>query len=107
MAEIGFALDRRAICDLARRLATELRLTSFKASRGWYRRYLARFPELRTRIAQNFDRLRAGGMNKNKVVQYFNLLQKARFRIQQLSGLDVGAEITPNRIWNLDEVGFE
>lgn len=104
MADIGFAMDWTDIKLLARRIACDMVIPDFKASKGWLRRFKARYPSIRRRLCENFDNLRAGGMNPTMVTKYFDLLQSARDKVKALSG---GIALTPDRIHNMDETGFD
>ena len=100
MADRGFGKDVNEICQLARRLA---RNPDFKATTQWWTRMKRRFPELRRRRAQGFERLRASAMNPGLIRHYFLILESAFAKVKELSG---GMQLTADRIYNMDEIGF-
>jgi hypothetical protein len=100
MADIGFGKDVNDICRLARRLSGD---PDFKATTQWWTRLKKRFPELRRRRAQGFERLRASAMNPGLIKHYFLILESAFAKIKELSG---GMQLTADRIYNMDEIGF-
>lgn len=117
MAELGFACTSEDIKQLALRIATELGVRNatgkaFQASDGWLKRLKARYPGLRHRRLQDFEALRASGMNPVMVRRYFNLLQWAYFEAQKRSQSKCYSTGSTNpfgssRIHNLDETGFD
>jgi hypothetical protein len=78
----------------------DLGYKEFEASNGW----LEAFEDVFLTLFQDFDALRGCGMNIRIVTEYFNLLQYARVRAQNLSD---GVCLSPNRIFNMDETGFD
>lgn len=101
MAERGFGKDVGELQALARKLSNS---PTFKASPRWWKLFLRRHPELARRRAQGYERLRATAMNAGVVKQYFLLLHSAFAKVQQLSG---GMQLTADRIYNMDEIGFQ
>ena len=73
-------------------------------SNGWYSRFCERNPELSRRRAQALDRYRIKAINKNATQEYFNLIKLVVDRIKELSN---GVDLTANRIYSADEVGFD
>jgi hypothetical protein len=65
---------------------------------------MRRHPELSRRRAQAFERSRASAMNLSTIKHYFLLLAAAFAQIKELSG---GMPLEPDRIWNMDEIGFQ
>jgi hypothetical protein len=101
MADRGFGQDVGQLRDLARAMSQK---SSFKATTSWWRRFVQRHPELARRRAQGYERLRASAMNSGVVKQYFLLLASAYAKVKELSG---GMALTADRIYNMDEIGFQ
>jgi hypothetical protein len=76
---------------------------AFLAGWGWWRRFKGRHPVLSRRRTELLDRKRAGALNESVVQDYFDLLSVAFAKVKELSG---GIELTPERVWNLDESGI-
>ena len=100
MADRGFGKDVNEIRHLARRLSGD---PNFKATPRWWTRFTQRHTELSRRRAQGFERLRAVAMNPGLIKHYFLILQSAFAKVAQLSG---GMQLTADRIYNMDEIGF-
>ena len=73
MGMIGYALGPKDIRRIAMGMARSAHNLSFKGSKHWFRSFLKRHPTLRKRICQKFDVLRAGAMNWQEIVKYFDL----------------------------------
>ena len=100
MADRGFGKDVNEICQIARRLSGD---PSFKATTQWWKRLKKRFPVLRRRRTQGFERLRASAMNAGLIKHYFLMLESAFAKVAELSG---GMQLTADCIYNMDEIGF-
>ena len=74
MAGRGFGMDVRAVKDLAVKMARVMGKASFVGSNGWLRRFKKR-SRLSVRIAEGFERTRAGAMNPTNLNKYFELLR--------------------------------
>ena len=100
MAERGFGLSWAAVRTLALKMADTLGVRLFAASNGWLMRFRRR-ANLSHRVAERFERTRAGAMNKQNIHQYFLLLEKARNLVQTKSGGVLDAK----QIYTMDESG--
>lgn len=100
MADRGFGKDVNEICRIARRLSGD---PTFKATTQWWKRFKTRFPQLSRRRSQGFERLRASAMNPGLIKHYFIILESAFAKVTELSG---GMQLTADRIYNMDEIGF-
>ena len=104
MGMIGYALGPKDIRRIAMGMARSAHNLSFKGSKHWFRNFLKRHPTLRKRICQKFDVLRAGAMNWQEIVKYFDLLAGT---FELLKARPNGRALTASRIFNLDEIGFD
>lgn len=98
MADIGFALTCEDIRVVVKKLARECGASSLKVSNGWMARFMKRNPGLVTKVCQPFEVLRGAGMNRDKVTEYFNILQKA---------WAMHGSFKSHRVFNCDEIGFD
>ena len=100
LADRGFGRD---VGDIRRVALQMVSHSKFKATDRWWRGFTQRHPELVRRRTQAFERLRASAMNPSLIKHYFLLLTSAFAKVQELSG---GMSLTPDRIYNMDEIGF-
>ena len=100
MAGRGFGMDVRAVKDLAVKMARVMGKASFVGSNGWLRRFKKR-SRLSVRIAEGFERTRAGAMNPTNLNKYFELLRAGRELVKSNSG----GVLTPKQIYTMDESG--
>ena len=82
---------------------TEAGSRRLKASWGWWEKFTARNPTVARRRTEMYERVRAGAMNADTIGMYFLLLQHVFGQLQEKSG---GVALTPDYIYNMDEVGF-
>ena len=101
MADRGFGKDVCEIRVIAAKMSTN---SKFRATTQWWQRFKRRHSELSRRRAQGFERLRAIAMNPSLIKHYFLLLTSAFAKIAELSG---GMQLTADRIFNMDEIGFQ
>lgn len=100
----GFAPDRRAVREMAFRIAQALQIkTSFSEDTGlagfpWFNSFMRRNPSLRIRQAEGVSKARATGLNKKDVSDYFDLLY---FTMEKFDLLG-----KPCNIYNMDETGL-
>jgi len=78
MDEEGWPLSWRRIRIIARDIARKNGILDFSASNRWKKGFKRRHPELSTRLAENLERTRVGGMNKDQTQKYFDLLEKVK-----------------------------
>lgn len=103
MDKAGFGVGKKSVQIVAVVVAKRLGLQSdFKASDGWWYNFMRRNPELSSRRAQAFERLRASGLNRDQVINHFKVVEEAiQFCITNSeSGTTV---LNPNLFLNLDE----
>jgi hypothetical protein len=104
MDNAGFGLSRKTTKQIARQVALRLGKTDFRASSRWYDLFMTRNPTLKARVAQNFEQLRAKGVNRDQVDGFFKICEEAiQFCIDN-SSYD---EMDPDYYLNLDEAGIE
>ena len=104
MDEEGWPLSWRRIRIIARDIARKNGILDFSASNRWKKGFKKRHPELSTRLAENLERTRVGGMNKDQTQKYFDLLEKVKSHCAMLNG---EKELPPSLIYNLDEAGVD
>ena len=100
----GWPLSWRKIRIIARDIARKHDIKKFSASNRWKNWFKKRHPELSTRLAENLERTRVGGMNKAQTQKYFDLLEKVKCHCATLNG---DGELPPSLIYNLDEAGVD
>jgi hypothetical protein len=71
---------------------------------GWWQKFSQRHREISRRRVQAFERLRYNALNEENLQKFFETLQLAYHKCRELSS---GVELTPNRIFNMDEIGFD
>lgn len=101
MASMGFGYDVIQVKTLVRLM---LKKNEDEVTHAWFQYFMKRHPELARRRAQAFDKNRMAGSSAEGVKSYFELLQLAFKKCEELS---FGEELTPNRIFVADEVGFD
>ena len=80
MDDAGFGIDKKIIRQIASKIFLKMKspfITKFKATRRWLQGFIKRHPEISARRAQGFNRLRAGGLNRESVKHYLTILQDA------------------------------
>ena len=100
----GWPLSWRRIRVIARDVAKRNGVDSFSASNRWKNGFKRRHPELSTRLAENMERTRVGGMNKEQTQKYFDTLEKVKALCARLNGEE---ELAPSLLYNLDEAGVD
>ncbi|KAK7484845.1 hypothetical protein BaRGS_00023888 [Batillaria attramentaria] len=82
MEGMFFGMTRKDLMELAFEVAEENRLPhpfnreKRSAGKGWYYRFMKRFPDISLRQAEATSVSRASGFNKDGVSRYFDLLEK-------------------------------
>ena len=104
MDDEGWPLSWRRIRIIARDIAVKSGIKNFSASNRWKNGFKKRHPELSTRLAENLERTRVGGMNKEQTHKYFDLLEKVKSHCATLNGDN---ELSPSLVYNLDEAGVD
>jgi len=103
LADLGFGVDWGDVRALAVRLGEAHGLTSFVAGGGWLDGFKSRFVDLTRLRTAALERNRMGALNESLVDSFYSLLEKSIQRVEELSG---GKKLTPNRVLNVDEIGF-
>jgi hypothetical protein len=102
LAEWGFGLSRRQICDVVEFFLKNTKQSKlFKSGRPgayWFKGFMRRNPQLSVRVAENLPLERTMALNKYVVDHFYDLV--ATYYEQ----LDLSN--SPNNIWNVDETGF-
>ena len=103
MADLGFGIDWGDIRALAVKIAAAAGIDKFSAGGGWIDGFKRRFPDLTRLRTAALERNRMGALNPELVGSFYELLDKSIQRVEELSG---GQKLTPDRILNVDELGF-
>ena len=103
MADIGFGIDTIDLSAIALQIAKDLGGTDFKASNGWRSEFMRRHPTVTRRRADQYERKRAGGMNKQMVSHYFVHVLGVAFAIAEKMQ---GRPLQGRNKGNVDEIGF-
>jgi hypothetical protein len=97
-----YGLTRESLMTLAYQMAkangikTRFNDTKQKAGNEWLRGFLSRHPEISLRIPEATSLARAAGFNRQRVGEFFKLLQK----------IAEEENLTAERVFNVDETGF-
>ena len=97
LSALGYGLSRWQVLNLAKNMARDLELDLEPRSNSWYRKFLKRFPELKTKKPKALDKGKSC-VNDKDIVNYYTELNKT---LEQLGVKDNGA-----CIYNLDETGI-
>ncbi|KAJ8024963.1 Tigger transposable element-derived protein 2 [Holothuria leucospilota] len=102
LSACGYPLSRREVITLATESAELLGTRAANGnqlSKGWFERFMRRWPQLRLAKAQKLSLKRAKATSKETVESYFKELEK----------IFVKYELTdkPHLIYNVDETGFQ
>ena len=103
LADLGFGIDWCDIRALAVKIAEAEGKKDFVAGGGWTDGFKNRFPDLARLRTAALERNRMGALNQELVGSFYDLLDKSIKRVEELSG---GTKLTPDRILNVDEIGF-
>ena len=95
-------LEENSSYGITRGVAKRNGVDSFSASNRWKNGFKRRHPELSTRLAENLERTRVGGMNKEQTQKYFDTLEKVKALCARLNGEE---ELAPSLLYNLDAAG--
>ena len=98
----GFGLSLKNIRAIAQDVSSKYGI-NLKASCKWLTGLYQRHPELATRRAQAFERVRASGMNREQVTEYFDVLERC-YNVFCGSGETV---VDGDFVWNLDETNVQ
>jgi hypothetical protein len=100
MADRGIPLRRWMVMALAEEIDLKKEEPQFDqskgASQGWWRRFSHHHPDLSLRVTSKLDGGRASMAHKSVVEKFFKMVKP----------LYEAHDITPERIYNLDETGF-
>lgn len=104
LASVGFPCTRDDVRTLAFEYADKNKIDGFsetkkKAGYYWFQGFMARFPELVVKSAENLSVPRAMGMNPVQVSQWFTAYEEILNRL--------GIQDCPSHIWNFDETGCQ
>jgi hypothetical protein len=97
-----YGLTRQTVLRLvyqiakANNIATRFNDDKQIAGKEWLRGFLHRHPEISLRVPEASSLARAAGFNRQRVGEFFNLLQNTVH----------DEDLTPDRIFNMDETGF-
>jgi len=100
VAGLGFGYNKESLKNLIRQLLNKPANT---LTDGWVQYFFSKHPDITTRRAEALDRLRAREIKKENINYYFDLLRIAYEKIRLLSN---GNEITPQRIFSMDETAI-
>ena len=96
MAKAGYGKSRR---EIAEDVASEKGvLKKINISDGWYRRFMARQPELSLRRGNATANVRMNCLNPEAMKKYFELLKDVLVENDLLN--------SPSQIYNVDETGM-
>ena len=101
MAHIGFGYDVYQVKFL---IKTLLKKNDDKVTNRWFQGFMLRNPELSRRRSQAFDKLRLAASTMEIVGEYFLKLEIAFNKCKELSNR---VELTSNRVFAADEIGFD
>jgi hypothetical protein len=106
MDDAGFGINKKVTKQIAvkifEKMGEKFKAKKFTASRMWYKRFLQRHPQISERRAQGFSRLRAGGLNREAVSKYLNILMEAHLFCIENSDTQC-TTMDGNFVHNLDE----
>lgn len=114
LGDMGFALGVDDIYRLAEQCFESLPVSvksskTFKATDGWYRNLLARFPgQLSLRATKGLKTVRANALNPNNIAKWFELLARTYRSIHERNA-KLGFQdpsLEASHVFNLDETGF-
>jgi hypothetical protein len=71
---------------------------------GWWQKFKERHPELTRRRGEALEIQRASALTPHNISSFFEKLKLAFSVCKRLSG---GVDVSPARIYNMDEVGFD
>ena len=106
LAEMGFGITRRLVKTIINNYIRENNIpTPFcdgKPGKGWWQRFMKRWPSLTQRKPQHLSKSRAQAANNMVLMAFFDSLEKS----YNESGLNMEDPTVAHRIWNCDETAF-
>ena len=102
MEERFYGLTRKGVISLVYQLAerngvvTRFNKEKKEAGKEWLNKFLQRHPTISLRQPEPTSLARAAGFNRQRVGKFYDLLER----------VITDNELTPNRIFNMDETGF-
>ena len=99
MATLGYGYDVIQIRNIVRYHVKDQKITT-----GWWNRFQERHPEISRRRTEVLERQRASALSPSNFASFFETLKLAISKCEEMSG---GEKITPARIFNMDEIGFD
>jgi hypothetical protein len=101
MSALGFGYNLEQLKGLVRKLFNK---NADEFTNGWLSYFFKKHPEITKRRTEALDRLRNNALNEEHLNFYFSILESAFKKCEQLSG---GNSLTRNRIFAMDETGFQ